>query len=256
MSGHGGDVVTARSRPRRSRHRREVTAPAAARGPTGTRMACAAPCTRVYSPTRRFGPGPTTLVHLRGGHAAARPGRGRRRHGPAPGLVSPPARPGVVPAPGLPGRPGPAPGPSGAGPGERAHRAAPRAARSPCWPTCAPGAGCSTPSASTSAPTERRRTGVDDRWWPKSRTRPGTSATPTWSVPRGRHRFAKELHVSPFLPTGRRLRAPLHRPGRAARRRPRRAPGRPSACSPPPSPCVAAPSTAARSAACSGTTRP
>ena len=76
-------------------------------------------------------------------------------------------------------------------------------ARSPCWPTCAPGAGCSTPSASTSAPDVAGPPGEPgriDSWWPRWRTRPWHERHAYVVGPPGRHRFAKELHVSPFLP--------------------------------------------------------
>ena len=57
--------------------------------------------------------------------------------------------------------------------------------------------------------------------------------------PPGSHRFAKELHVSPFLPMGLDYELLLHRPWGTAQPRSRRASRVTGASSPPPCPCGA-----------------
>ena len=105
---------------------------------------------------------------------------------------------GVVPASGLPGRPGGAAGRGGTRPRRGAHRAPTRRARVACWRTCARGDGSSTPSACTSAPS-RDGTGIETLVAEVENT-PWHERCSYVVGPPGRHRFAKTMHVSPFLP--------------------------------------------------------
>ena len=206
---------------------------------------------------RALRPGADALVQLQGGHAAARPGRGRRRHGPPPGLVRPPARPGAVPPQGLPGRPGHA---SGRGSAATWWRSAPAGAprdRSPCWPTCAPGAGCSTRSACTSVPTVEPdgRPGSISPGGSRWKTRPGTSVMPTWSVPRGATASPRNSMCHRSSPRDSTTGSATPPRGERLDHRPRRARGRPAPLRRHPVPASPCRSTAAPWVACLWTTQ-
>ena len=103
-------------------------------------------------------------------------------------------------------------------------------ARWPCWPTSAPGAGCSIPSASTSAPTAGPTVGRNRSagWWPRWRTRHGTSAMPMWSGPRGGTASPRSSTCHRFYPRNLDYELRYTAPGPLLTVGPRRARGRPS----------------------------
>ena len=182
-----------------------IRGPPSPPGPTGAPMVCAVRCTRVPSPMRRFGPGPTHSFRYKvamplldlaevddvmGLHPAWSTRRGSPVRFRRQDFLGDPATPLDRAVRDLVG--------------ERTGRSARGAGRHVGQPAYLGMAvqphqpvllcrhrGAAPASGDRSAPC-----------WSRWRTRPGTTATPTWWAPPGTHRFAKELHVSPFLPMG------------------------------------------------------
>ncbi len=174
------------------------------RGPTGTRTACAAPCTRVYWSTRasardrrtRSATGwpcrCSTWPRSTPSWACTRPGRRGRA---APVRFR---REDFLGDPAVPARRG------GAGPGGRAHRARPRGPGRPAGQPAHLGLAVQPHQPlllCRLSPEPGGETGPIGSLVAEVENTPWHERHAYVVGPPGRHRFAKELHVSPFLPS-------------------------------------------------------